>query len=391
MKKNTTFNTIDFEIIWKSLHSDISKVEQDTLSDWLNESQSHRDYYKKAQTFYAKEEHEIASANIHDLRKSIEPSQIQKAPEVIRNWRWYASIAASFLLIALSVILYQQIKNEPKEEINLAHKLTEPTPGGKKAILHIEGEEKILLGQKAPSEQLTKNANQSFLNITGKSLTYKQSGDVVVKQHILETPRGGEFKLTLADGTKVWINAASKLTYPSKFSETERVVTLTGEAYFEVSHDSKRPFIINSGKQSIQVLGTAFNLSHYPNEPITSTLVTGQIQVQTETGASANLTSGEQAIYNQGQEFLKTKNVNTSHYTAWMDGLFYFNDESLEEIMQELSRWYNFEVEYQNEKVKLTRFTGTLKRYQSFQEVTTIIEMTGDVHFTTKGNKVIIE
>ncbi|MFQ3214701.1 MAG: transmembrane sensor [Marivirga sp.] len=391
MKNNNFIYSIDFEIIWKSLHTQLSKGEQAQLSAWLDENKSHQTYYQKAEEFYAKEALSIASANLTDLRKEMEPYYLTPPRGNRYKWIGYRSVAAAFLLMALSVLLFVKMNNTLTDDPILAQKAVEPIPGGQKAILHIEGEENIILGKGSPSVQKSKNATQSFLNISSKSLTYGVPNEGPIKQHILETPRGGEFKLTLTDGTKVWINAASKLIYPSRFSKTERVVTLEGEAYFEVTHDSKRPFIVHSGKQQIKVLGTSFNLTHYPNEAITSTLVKGKIQIDTKKGSNTILSSGEQATYNQNNESLETKKVNTNHFTAWKDGLFYFNDEPLEEIMKALSKWYDFDVIYKNEKIKDVRFTGTLKRYESFKEVTNIIQMTGHVNFKLKGTKVIIE
>jgi ferric-dicitrate binding protein FerR (iron transport regulator) len=391
MENNKIFDSIDFEIVWKSLHTQLTKSEQLQLSEWLSENKSHQIYYQKAEAYYVKKEHDIVEVNLNDLRKEIEPYYPKKKSGIQRKLMWYSSIAASLILIALSVLLFPEMDTDAKNETILAQRVNEPVPGGQKAILHIEGEEDIMLGQGSPSKQLSKNAAQSFLNISRKSLTYSRPSEGSIRQHTLETPKGGEFMLVLADGTKVWINAASKLKYPSSFSETERVVTLKGEAYFEVAHDSKRPFIVHSGNQSIEVLGTSFNLTHYPNEAITSTLVKGKIQIETEAGSTAILSPGEQSIYNKNLESLETKKVNTKNFTAWRYGLFYFNDEPLEEMMKVLSRWYDFEVIYENEEVKDLRFTGTLKRYESFKEVTSIIQMTGDVKFKSKGNKVIIE
>jgi ferric-dicitrate binding protein FerR (iron transport regulator) len=391
MENNTFVYSINFEIIWKSLHTKLTISEQAQLSEWLNENKSHQTYYQKAEAFYTKETHNVASENLTDLRKEMEPYYLKPQRSNKHKWIGYSSIAASFLLVALSVLLFVKMDDTLKDDTISAQKVVEPIPGGQKAILHIEGEENIILGKGSSTAQIAKNGANSFLNISGKSLTYGVPAEGAVKQHILETPRGGEFKLTLADGTKVWINAASKLTYPSRFSKTERVVTLEGEAYFEVTHDSKRPFIVHSGKQQIKVLGTSFNLTHYPNEAITSTLVKGQIQIDTKKGSNTILSPGEQATYNQNHESLETKKVNTNHFTAWKDGLFYFNDEPLEEIMKVLSRWYDFDVNYKNGEIKDVRFTGTLKRYESFKEVTNIIQMTGHVNFKLKGNKVIIE
>jgi len=391
MENKKNIGSIDFEIIWKSFHAQLTEDEEQKLMEWLHENREHEVYYEKAKAHYSKRKTDIASVSLNDLRKKIEPSNYIGRKRNKHRRLWVTSVAASILLIALSFLLFQYMDKKPLHETPIAKESVKPSPGGKKAILHIDGE-KILLGESSTADQLSKQRKKSFLKISKKSLTYGTPTDDVIVQHVLETPRGGEFMLTLGDGTKVWINAASKLTYPSSFSKNERLVKLKGEAYFEVAHDRERPFKVLSGKQTIEVLGTSFNLSNYPKEATTSTLVEGQIQIDTKAGASATLMAGEQAIYNEEDGLLDKRKVNTSHFTAWREGLFYFKDESLQQIMTVLARWYSIDdLQYKNVGKKEIRFTGTLKRYDSFQEVTDIIEMTGDVKFKTVGNKVIIE
>lgn len=219
------------------------------------------------------------------------------------------------------------------------------------------------------------------LDIGNNAIEYKKVKRVPQKEIFdeLVTPRGGEFKLTLVDGTRVWLNADSRLRYFATNTSSVRKVFLTGEAYFEVAHDSKRPFVVESGGQQIKVLGTRFNVSAYPDQhEIKTTLVDGSVQLNDMTRAdSVYLAPGQQSVFDvDGESHFDVNYVNTDRYTAWTSGVFVFEHASLHEIMNRLSRWYVFDFEIANRLSNL-HFSGEFPRYENLDKVLEVIISTG--------------
>lgn len=208
------------------------------------------------------------------------------------------------------------------------------------------------------------------------------------------TPRGGDYRLTLADGTKVWLNAASQLRYFTSSDVRERRVWLEGEAYFEVAHDAARPFVVTSGGQQIKVFGTCFNVNTYDcGDAICTTLVEGSVSVGATTGGDAvMLRPNEQALFSLGESNpIRVTEVDASQYTAWMDNLFLFNRAPLSEIMARLARWYNFEYEIAPHLNSLY-FSGQFQRFESLDKVLTIITAASAyIKIEYDGKKIILE
>lgn len=189
-----------------------------------------------------------------------------------------------------------------------------------------------------------------------------------VMYNTLEVPRGGEYDLVLEDGTRVWLNADSRLKYPVVFPGSERRVMLEGEAYFEVARDTNRPFLVETGVQSLRVLGTAFNVCAYPDEPdIYTTLVHGSVALSTGgQGHECVLVPGEQAVCHVHNGSFTVGKVDVSQVAAWKKGLFVFENQNLEQIMLKLARWYNVTVFFRNEAAKTIEFRGNLPKYSNF-------------------------
>lgn len=213
------------------------------------------------------------------------------------------------------------------------------------------------------------------------------------QQLCLEVPRGGEFKVILEDSTVVWLNSESTLRYPDTFSDTERRVAVTGEAYFSVSKDPSRPFYVESEGQVIRVYGTTFNVRAYPDEDATyTTLETGSISLARDTAPSGEifLSKGHQAILDHSSDRVSMAVVDPAAVTSWRHGRFVFDDQPLERIMRDLSRWYDFEYEFESPEVAQIVFMGSIPRYADFASAISIIEMSGGLRFTTRDGKVII-
>lgn len=266
-------------------------------------------------------------------------------------------------------------------------------PGSQKAEL-ILADGQVLNLEDNKEESQIEEKDGTLIQNTGSSLVYDvtaKTENVEITYNSLVVPRGGEYQLMLEDGTKVWVNSETRLRYPTKFSESERIVLLEGEAYFEVSKDRNRPFIVKTQGVDVRVLGTAFNVSSYlDDEAIKTTLVEGSVIVMDSDDQIKNvlLKPGYQAVYSKENKDLDSKKVNVDLYTSWKDGRFVFDKSNLDDIMGRVSRWYDVKVFYQNEDVNDIRFTGTLRRYESLDRLLSIIEKTNEVRFVI-GEKTI--
>jgi len=206
----------------------------------------------------------------------------------------------------------------------------------------------------------------------------------------LSTAKGENFKIYLADGTLVCLNALSSLSYPTDFSwSSKREVKLTGEGYFEVAKDKKHPFIVTSDRQAVEVLGTHFNIAAYPSGLVTkTTLIEGAVKVSPISGTAVTIKPGEQAIVDKrGQKVIR---VATDDEIAWKNGFFTFNNESMEKIMTEISRWYNIKVEYADDSVRNIVLYGSFSKFEHFGTVVKTLERTKLVKFTINGNRVTL-
>ncbi len=205
----------------------------------------------------------------------------------------------------------------------------------------------------------------------------------------LEIPRGGEFSLTLADGTKVWMNADSKLRYPISFVEDKRVVYLEGEAYFEVAKDALKPFIVSTLSGEVTVLGTEFNVKSYAEDrSIFTTLAQGSVMFRGINGTETRLSPGQQLVYNTELGTQELKNVNVRNFISWKDNLFQFEELSLEDIMKTLARWYDVTVSYEKEELKQLQFSGNLDKYSNIESFFKLFEVGARIEFKVEKRHV---
>ncbi|WP_316794676.1 FecR family protein [Pedobacter frigoris] len=264
-------------------------------------------------------------------------------------------------------------------------------PGGNKATLTLADGKVITLNEAADGE-LVNDAGiiirktghgQLVYEVTGKNVS--QNGPVY---NTVSTPKGGTYKIILPDGSRVWLNAASMLKFPSTFSNLiNRNVELSGEAYFEVAKDKNHPFVVKSHQQEVKVLGTHFNISSYIDEDQTSTtLLEGQVQV-TSDGKNRILKPGQQSVIDANGK-IAVQEADVDGVMSWKNGLFVFDDEPLESIMKKVSRWYDVEVVYQGID-KNKRFGGSVSRFDHVSKVLRQLELTGSVHFKIEGGRII--
>jgi ferric-dicitrate binding protein FerR (iron transport regulator) len=207
---------------------------------------------------------------------------------------------------------------------------------------------------------------------------------------VVTVPRGGEFKIMLEDGTKVWVNAETRFSFPPEFTGERRVVRLEGEAYFEVARDPAREFLVETPRATVAVYGTSFNLStDTRRERTVATLVSGAIGFRVHaTGEEIPARPGEQVILSG--ETWSTREVNTRYYTSWREGWLSFSSERLEDMLDVVARWYNVEVVFINEQAREMLYTGQVMKYEDFREVLDIISLTRSVHFSVDDRTIIV-
>lgn len=261
-------------------------------------------------------------------------------------------------------------------------------PGGNKAVLILGDGSKIVLDT-AMNGTVTENQHIQVIKLNDGQLAYSSTGKKKSTDYnTLSTPRGGQYTVILADGTKVWLNSASTLRFPTSFSGTDRVVELSGEAYFEVAVNVSQQFRVKLNNMEVQVLGTHFNVMAYEDEELVkTTLLEGSLRIHKNTKV-AMLKPGEQAQVGKDNYFEIRKDADTQEAVAWKNGLFNFEGANIETIMRQMARWYNIEVIYQD-KIN-DHFNGTISRHVGIQKVFEMLELTEAVHFIIEENKVIV-
>ena len=201
-------------------------------------------------------------------------------------------------------------------------------------------------------------------------------------------PRGGEYNITLSDGSRVWLNANTRMHFPTSFSSDSRIVELDGEAYFEIAKDPQRQFIVKTSISDIKVYGTEFNVRSYTRDHSQQvTLLSGSIAVEYD-DSTYMLSPGQQARITRGSDQMRTLDVDPDTYCSWVNGLFVFENRPLHEILSQLSDWYDTDFIYTDTSLRHLHFTGDLERYSDFSEILSLIEMTTSVQFTIKGQTV---
>ena len=305
--------------------------------------------------------------------------------------RWWAAAAAIFALLGTGAywVLHN---NAAKKGIALTQQerfRNDVAPGKNAAVLTLAGGQKIVLDSTSVGA-ISRQGNTTIHNTNGQ-LVYNELHEKPTEllYNTLTTGRGNQYQLILPDGSKVWLNAASSITYPTTFSGAERKVAITGEAYFEIARDETHPFIVQRKEMSIQVLGTHFNVNAYDDEDaLKTTLLKGSVKV-TKGSESSILRPGQQAILSRGNAPIKVADhPDIDEVMAWKNGTFRFNDATIESIMREMARWYDVEVIY-NTRVS-QHFIADVPRDVPVSELLKLLELTDQVHFKIEGKKITV-
>jgi hypothetical protein len=308
-------------------------------------------------------------------------------------------VAAAIVIFILGIGVYfilpsKNIHQLSKKEAEGHFYKNDVSPGGNKAVLTLSNGAEISLGS-AANGKLAQEGNTNIIKLNNGQLSYNtfsasSSDDKngVVEYNTLTTPRGGQYNVVLPDGTKVWLNAASSLHYPTTFSGKERKVEITGEAYFEVAHDANKPFKVLVKGTQIEVLGTHFNVNAYNDEPVMrTTLIEGKIKF-TSGNDSRLLTPGQQIQVEPNGEIKQVKDADIEQVIAWKNGTFSFDNTSIYEIMRQISRWYNVDVNF-NDSLNV-HLNGSIERKVNVSEVFKMIELTGEVQFNIEGRRITV-
>lgn len=384
------------ELMWELAR----KWQEGTISE--EEKQQFNKWYHSFDDTYFEETSSESPEELGErlYRSVIEREKIGDSQKGLSLLVRYWAVAASVLFfIAAGLYFYSGDKQLSQQGLNVKSKLHDISPGGNRAILTLADGSTIILDS-AKNGLLANQGNISIRKdkdgriVCGMKEPDGISGPAKVVYNSISTPRGGQYRVDLPDGTKVWLNAASTLKFPSVFNSKERRVELDGEAYFEVNpsqaagRSAKAPFIVASRGQEVKVLGTHFNVNAYSDEgSVKTTLLEGAVRVvSTGTSESKLLYPGQQAKLGGSIQIL---DVDTEQEIAWKNGYFVFDNENVQSIMRKISRWYDVEVEYKG-NIQYRKFGGTISKFENVSEVLRIMELTASIHFQVEERRIIV-
>ena len=319
-----------------------------------------------------------------EIRSMLGKEQTAKEPKK-SLWKY---TAAATVLLCLGWVSYYVLHKAPVKQYVAQHQIQDIGPGSNKAVLTLADGKKITLTG-AKNGKLADQGSITINKTNDGQLVYhpgSTSDAQTITYNVIETPRGGQYHLTLADGTQVWLNAASSLKYPASFSGHERKVELTGEAYFEVAHNKEKPFRVISNRQEVEVLGTHFNINAYSDEKVVkTTLVEGSVKISS--GAiNKTLKPDEQAQLENGNILIA--NVDVNEVVAWKNGLFHFDHATLQSAMRQIARWYDVDVVYEG-AIPKTVINGEAYRNMKASQVFEVLGYL-NVKFRIEGKKIIV-
>ena len=378
-------------------HGSYSQDHYEAFVDWTKQC-SREEYGQMLELWQEIVEKEAAGATVDDtLFQKIEAGldeldlTSQRSPYRI-SWRKQLSIAASITL-AVGLFSYYLLKQNFGEHSHLSTKQkTEIRPGKNTATLTLANGKQIILSDNF-SGVVAEEAGVSITKTSTGQLVYTVKENIksdVGKHNSISTARGETYQINLPDGTQVWLNSSSKLKYPVHFSAGKRKVELEGEGYFEVAGDPKRPFVVSSRGQLVEVLGTHFNINAYGDEKmIKTTLLEGSVRVKNETQQLAALLRPGQVAVNDllHQPTVQQADIETT--MAWKNGLFIFNRQSLDDVLRNVARWYDVEFEY-SEEIGRKRLWGTASKHEPITNLMDNIVITSGIHYKIEGRRVVL-
>ncbi len=379
------------ELITEYFFGELDEKGCDELLVWVKEDREHKLLFKK----YIRELYAMQAVGIWDsIHVGEAKEHVYRKLYRHRNM-WSIGVAAAVVMLLVSSVflyLYEGTSDAFIEKRILSELIQ--NQDRHQAILSIGEDKKMIL---SASERKTIHVDSNSHVFVDDSCVvryekFDREESLEVAIHTLEVPRGSEFNIVLSDGTRVWLNAQTKLSYPEFFTGGEREVFLTGEAYFEVAHNEEMPFVVKTADMGITVLGTSFNVKAYPEDDnVITTLATGKIkQKYTASGEEIILSPSEQAIYVKSNGFLRRERVDVNEAIGWKYGRVVVKNKSLKEIFRELARWYDFEVEYKNDSLQNTRFYLNVDRYDDIKMILEKMQKTNGIKFIFYGRKIFV-
>lgn len=340
---------------------------------------------------------EVKARLFLQLQSKIKEGHNPKKLNSAFNKKWLSYAASVFFVLSTSLALWYFNSKQASKEQDTKLLAQDIRPGGSSAVLELSDGSTINLDEATVG---------SLVNVDGLNISKLSNGILsvevsrkenngVAEVHTIRTPQGGQYQIKLPDGSDVWLNSSSSIKFPSIFSTVSREVELEGEAYFEIAKllnnkDKQIPFFVKSKEQLIEVLGTHFNVSSYTDEVRTrTTLLEGSVKIHLTNGSKAiqQLFPGEESNVSHG--VIQVQSADLEAAMAWKNGDFIFNNESLEDIMRKISRWYDVEIVYQNAHTTL-KFSGAVSRAKNLSEVLNIMKLTGKVSFKIEGRRVLV-
>jgi len=319
---------------------------------------------------------------------------LKQETKVIRIWPRVAVAASIAVLLGTGIFYFTKTKEQIPQ---VAEKPQEIAPGGNRGILTLSNGKQIVLADISAKDTIAKEGEEDEVTIkmgANGVITYIINPNTVASKadanlfNTLSTPTGGQYNIVLADGTKVYLNAVSSIKYPTQFNGDQRIVELDGEAYFEVAKNKNKPFIVKSGDQDIEVLGTHFNVHAYDNESVVkTTLLEGSVAVNYK-NQKAILKPGQQSNVSEKFNKITIKQVDTEAAIAWKNGRFKFDNADLKTVMRQLERWYGIKVEYRGD-VSDVRFNGGTFMNKNLSEVLKVLELS-NIKFKVEGKTIIV-
>lgn len=321
--------------------------------------------------------------------EKIESKKTKSRKSLLLRVAWYSAAAIVILAIGLTFFLSETKLPQEENEILIQ-------PGTQQAQLTLSDGNTIDIHEKKVVDVVVDGVKVKYKEGV---LTYQQTAttEQEIKENIekpirsneLAIPRGGENTVVLADGTRVHLNAGSKLIYPAQFAGKRRIVILEGEAYFEVTKDEEHPFVVRTHLGEVTVLGTAFNLNAYRDASVCyTTLVHGKVSFSTPEDKTITLLPGEQAVISASE--LSKRSVNVDEYVGWVNGVYSFNNRTLGEIMQTFERWYDIQVYYETPDLRDIAYSGSVERYRAINTFLDALELTGDIYYKINGKRILI-
>ena len=378
-------------LIFLHIQGMTDNVQEKELNEWRSVSPRHEELFQRmlSSEHVEKSISRFVKTEEEEERGWWQLQQRARSGRSVRKIKWFPYAAAIVLILSVGGVFYFSGDKEQTEILPIAK--NEVQVPGSRAVLILPDGRKVDLENEVLRSDLAQS--DSLLLISTRSLKYRDidSPDTTEVFHTLEIPRGGEYLLTLSDGTIIYLNSESTLSFPVKFQGKERKVYLTGEAYFKVAKNTEHPFVVTAGELEVLVTGTTFGVRAYKDEKdIQTTLESGQVTVRVE-GKSVKLVPNKQVLFNKSTMGLEVRDVDVDLYLAWADGRLVYDNCPLEKILTDLGRWYNIDVFYSRDELRSYQFSLNMKKHEEFTQVLELIGKTGEVQFEIKDNTVIVK